>query len=362
MNNNHICATSADMPTGPCSNGLFTLYTVNDFPSLPEMSWLIEDVLPDSGLASVYGQSGVGKSFICLDMAASVATGLPWFGHQTHQCGVVYVALEGQAGFRRRVLAWQKHQDIQLPDNIKFVFDRFAFNHANHPKGLANVVKQCGGAGLIIIDTLNKAAPGSDENSSVDMGRIIAAASIIQGSTGGLVLLVHHSGKDASRGLRGHSSLHAALDAVIEIENDGRLTRWNIVKSKDGEDGISHSFSLAAVELGSDKSGKPIRSCAVQEVEGIISRKKQSEPHGTNQKAILFAVQDILLQHRMQNLTNSPDYPEGILYEEVLSDIKDVLIDIDLKHRHSRTKEALEGLIRQGYLAVKGDSLSLPQR
>jgi hypothetical protein len=360
MNNDHIIAPSADKPIGRCSNGLFTLYTVDDFDSFPEMTWLIDDILPSSGLASVYGQSGVGKSFLCLDMAASVATGLPWFGHQTSQCHVVYISLEGQAGFRRRVRAWQEHREISLTDKIHFLDEMFEFNRAGHPDGLINIIEKSGGAGLIIIDTLNKAAPGADENSSSDMGRIIAAASSIQKATNGLVLLVHHSGKDASRGLRGHSSLHAALDTVIETEKDGQLIRWNLVKSKDGEDGISHSFSLVPVEIGEDKTGKAIMSCAVQEAEGVTSSKKLSEPRGTNQKVILAAVQDIFLQQQIQNSTDSPDSQEGMTFATLLSELKDVLIDTDLKHRQSRTKEALDALIRQGYLVISDGMLKLP--
>ena len=53
------------------------------------------------------------------------------------------------------------------------------------------------------------------------MGQIIAAAKELQTFVGGLVVLVHHTGKDASKGLRGHSSLQAALDAAIEVRRDG---------------------------------------------------------------------------------------------------------------------------------------------
>lgn len=358
--NNNIVASTAAKPMGSFSNELFTLYTAKDFPLLPDMDWLIDNILPNAGLASVYGHSGVGKSFVCLDIAASIAGGLPWFGHQTNPCSVVYVALEGQAGFRRRVYAWEKHWKIPFPENVKFLFDQFALNHSAHPYGLANIVKQSGGAGLIIIDTLNKAAPGTDENSSVDMGKILAAATDIQQATSGMVLLVHHSGKDASRGLRGHSSLHAALDTVIEAEKDGQLIRLKLVKSKDGEDGISHSFNLTVVEIGLDKNGKTINSCVIEEVEGIATLKKPSEPRGVNQKTILTAVQEILLQQRMHNSTDSPDCSEGISLDDLLSQIKDVLIDIAPKHRQSRTKEALEGLIRQGYLSVKDKLIYLP--
>ena len=85
----------------------FQLYRASDFPDLPEMRWLVEDIFPEQGLLCVYGSSGVGKSFLCLDLAAAVAEGVDWFGHPTQQGDVVYVALEGQAGLRLRVKAWR---------------------------------------------------------------------------------------------------------------------------------------------------------------------------------------------------------------------------------------------------------------
>lgn len=360
MSTENTCITPDEKPDGPCTSGLFTLYTIKDFQSMPEMTWLIDDILPSSGLASVYGPSGVGKSFVCLDMAASVASGAHWFGHPTIQSTAVYIVLEGRAGFRRRAIAWAIQRGVPFPENVKFVFDEFAFNNPDHTRELGKLIKRCGGAGLIIIDTLNKAAPGTDENSSSDMGRIIAGASALQESTGGLVLLIHHPGKDASRGLRGHSSLHAVLDTVIETERVGEHIRWKLVKSKDGEDGISHAFRLEVVELGNDESGKTIKSCVVQAVEGAVTYKKPSEPRGANQQIILTAVRNILIERRMQNVMEVPGWPEGIPFDEVLSEIKDVLEDVDLKHRQLRAREALEGLIRQGYLSVSGDLLCLP--
>ncbi len=62
--------------------------------------------------------------------------------------------------------------------------------------------------------------------------------------TGGLVVLVHHTGKDATKGLRGHSSLFAALDAAIEVSRSGERREWILAKSKDGRDGSTHPFKL----------------------------------------------------------------------------------------------------------------------
>ena len=93
----------------------------------------------------------------------------------------------------------------------------------------------------------------------------LEAAKKLQRLTGGLVVLVHHSGKDASKGLRGHSSLYAAMDAVIEVGRNGDSRYWRLAKSKEGRDGIRRGFRLKSVGLGYDEDGEPITSCVVEE-------------------------------------------------------------------------------------------------
>lgn len=346
--------------SSPCTNGVYTLYPASDFQQFPAMTWLIDDILPSTGLACVYGPSGVGKSFFSLDMAAAVALGRPWFGRPSKQAQVVYIPLEGRGGFSRRMKAWEHQHGVNFPDEVKFVQDPFAINKNDNVTMLAEVIVQSGGAGLIIIDTLNMAAPGADENSSTDMGKIIAGARTIQEKTGALVLLIHHPGKDGSRGLRGHSSLHAALDSILELRKDGELIRWSVAKSKDGEDGINHAFKLLQVEVGSHESGKAIKSCVVQEVEGAVASVMPSQPTGSNQKVILGAAREILNQRRMDTGMEASDVPEGMAFDDLLVELKDVLADAPTKHRKQRTKEALEALIRQGYLLMIEDLVCLP--
>ena len=86
-------------------------------------------------------------------------------------------------------------------------------------------------AAVVFIDTLNRAAPTADENSSRDMGEILEAAKRLQSKTGGLVMLVHHTGKDASKGLRGHSSLFAAIDSAVDVRRDGDSREWKVAKA-----------------------------------------------------------------------------------------------------------------------------------
>ena len=80
----------------------------------------------------------------------------------------------------------------------------------------------------------------------------------------GPCLVVHHTGKDSTKGLRGHSSLFAALDAAVEVTREGDRKEWRIAKAKDGQDGAAHPFRLEVVQLDPDDEGEPVSSCVVR--------------------------------------------------------------------------------------------------
>lgn len=147
-----------------------------------------------------------------------------------------------------------------MPAELRFLLEPFRLTE---PQDVTDLAAICPRGVVIFIDTLNRAAPGADENSSRDMGSIIEGAKNLQGLTGGLVVLIAHTGKDATKGLRGHSSLFAALDAAILVERSGDNRTWKVEKAKDGEDGATHGFRLEGVIVGTDEFGEEVTSAVV---------------------------------------------------------------------------------------------------
>jgi hypothetical protein len=226
------------------------------------IKWRIKGVLPQLGIGALFGPSGSAKTFLAIDMALAISEGKRWFGYRTVRCPIVYVCLEGEAGLSNRIRAYRRK--THLAGDVYFVTQPFDLLQSIDVPDLATSIKECDAVGgVVIIDTLNRAAPGMDENSSADMGRAIASAKQLQSLIGGLVLLVHHTGKDATKGMRGHSSLFAALDAAIEVNRTGEQREWRVSKSKDGSDSTSHPFKLEIVDLGIDEDGDLISSCVV---------------------------------------------------------------------------------------------------
>lgn len=240
--------------------------------------WRIKGVIPEQGIGAIFGPSGSAKTFLALDMAMHLAGGAHWFGYRVRHCPVVYVCLEGEAGLSIRLKAYCERRG-SVPEGVDFINQAVNLLDNKDLRDLVIAVQaRYAGGGIVVIDTLNRAAPGMDENSSAEMGRVIAAAKLIQQAVGGLVLFVHHTGKDASKGLRGHSSLHAALDAAIEVSRSGDVREWSVAKAKDGQDGKSHPFKLEVVTMGVDDDGDPITSCFIQPVQGAGVRSKPLTP------------------------------------------------------------------------------------
>ena len=73
---------------------------------------------------------------------------------------------------------------------------------------------------LVVLDTLARSVAGGNENASEAMGAFVVNSDHIRHKTGAHVMAVHHSGKDAAKGARGHSSLKGAVDTEIELTRD----------------------------------------------------------------------------------------------------------------------------------------------
>jgi hypothetical protein len=248
----------------------FQFEPVGSFASATASPWIVKGVLPQAGLAVVYGASGSGKSFAVLDMVLAIARGSAWRDRKVRQGKVAYIAAEGADGFRKRLAAYAQHQAIDLA-TVPMTVLNGAPNllEVKDAVDLVVGVEAAGGADVIVVDTLAQTMPGGNENAGEDMGKALAHCRRIHQRTGALVILIHHSGKDAAKGARGWSGLRAAADAEIEVLRDEATGQRSLrlSKNKDGEDGLQWGFELQIVQLGVDEDLDPITSCVVAEAE-----------------------------------------------------------------------------------------------
>ena len=322
----------------------FNFLTTTELANKPPLTWRVKGLLPDRGIASIYGASGSGKSFLALDLMAAVVRSETFYGSKTNQCPVVYVALEGTGGIANRIKAYETHHKVKLPSSFRVVTDMLSLFNSD-AEIFAEAVKEEGlNEGVIVIDTLAQSAPGTDENSSADMGKIISNAQALQKATDGLVVLVHHTGKDARRGARGHSSFGAALDAGIEVKRTQGGREWRRAKVKDGEDGLTYHFNLEPVFLGIDEDGDEITSCVA--VGDYFRTKQPKAPTGKHQNSILNALRTNFTTKQWIPVTDVLALAESALPEE-------------LRNKKQRIKEALDVLVQLEHIEQGGDEYKI---
>jgi putative DNA primase/helicase len=331
----------------PSPEPRYRLLNPADLQALPPLAWCVRGVLPAVGVAALFGPSASGKSFLGFDLAAHIAEGREWFEHRVTPAPVVYVALEGEAGFKLRAQAWEQAHGRKLPDGLRLVLQGFKL--AGDVPDLAAAILAAVGAGAVVfVDTLNRAAPMADENSSRDMGEILEGAKELQRLTAGLVVLIHHTGKDAARGLRGHSSLFAALDAAIEVTRDGDRREWKVSKSKDGADGEAHPFRLEVVELAPDSDGEPVSSCVVRRDMSAADVARVKLPQGGNQRLVLDALRPLFKAGAIGKPGAPPMRPCIALEAAISAAAAGLTCATD--RRAERTREAITGLVARGVL------------
>ena len=279
-------AVTAELVTDANGNTVerFLVRTAGDFSQGASPSWIIRGVLPRAELAVIYGQSGSGKSFLALDLCSAITRGVAWRERRTERGRVVYVCAEGAGGYRKRLLAYARGHGVELCELPDVIGDAPNLLDPKDAALLTRSIVQWGRVDVVVVDTLSATAPGGNENSGEDMGRVLSHCKLLHGKTGALVVLIHHSGKDETKGARGWSGLRAAADAEIEVTRTGDYRAASVTKMKDGEDGAAWNFKLKPIILGVDDYGDEESSCIVEHIEQAESPVVvKAKPTGKNQ-------------------------------------------------------------------------------
>lgn len=225
---------------------------------LKPLEWLLPNYLPKVGVGYLYGPSGTFKTFIALDLAMSIATGHGpnwWQDGDRDPMPVVYFAGESPHAFagqridswlhrhlipgleaKNRLLFVDKVPPSQLTDVWRFVTRRIKhkLRKAGH-----------GRPALVVIDTLSRLMEGEDisnqQGSSAAFGRMERMAKELECC----VLLVHHTGKDPTKGMIGSYVWYANADTVVEISREAPTTTAVLLetrKQKESDPGEPRRF------------------------------------------------------------------------------------------------------------------------
>jgi len=333
----------------------YQLLSIKDIKNLPKTEWLVKNLLPAQGLACIYGPSGSSKSFLALDLCLSVSVLEEWFGLKIKRVPVVYLALEGFAGFTKRILAWTKNTRV-TPKNFFLIKEDINLSQKSDVNALLTELKEKDFKnGLIVIDTLNQASPGVDENSVKEISVVINHLKLLQKETESLTLIVHHSGKDASKGMRGSSSIRAALDTSLEVFSLNEMEKeFRVDKSKDSIDGNIYKYSLREVDVGEDEEGEAVKSCVIDAGEKRLITK--SRPTGKNQLLAYKNIEFLIAFSEIKGKCFQSDDQKFVEVDKAVDYIAKNLITTDQGKRKNQAKNLVSTLLANGYIQTGNDN------
>ena len=265
-----------DMHHGPTGVAAFKRNKMSDLMNRPQPRWLIRNLIFQQQIGVVYAPPGSFKSFVMLDLCSRLTHGMEWQGRALKPCRVLYVAGEGYAMLYNRRLAWFMQNGMApADDGLEVIEGALDLTSAETVTAfILEMRKDSDGIGLVVFDTLSTCTAGHNESDGAVMTTAIEHAKLIGRELQAAVMLIHHPGKDTTRGSRGHSSLLGNIDTEWLITRNGKdmAVTLTVTKQKDAEDGQVYSFTASKVGLGMfDDEGEERTSLCLTPAEKVAS-------------------------------------------------------------------------------------------
>jgi AAA domain/DnaA N-terminal domain len=194
--------------------------------------WLIERLWSIHAVGFVSGPPKSFKTWTVLEMAISVATGLPCLGaFPVHRSGPVllYAAEDPATALRLRLLALARNhgRDLDQIDIRIICVDSLRLDRPVDREKLSATVELHRPA-LLVLDPLVR-LHGLDENQAAPMAELLGHIRALQRASAMAIAIVHHSRKasahSAGQTLRGSSDLYAFVDSLVSLQRrHGRVT------------------------------------------------------------------------------------------------------------------------------------------
>jgi AAA domain/RepB DNA-primase from phage plasmid len=269
-------AAAAEQVLGPFQKRMLGAEVVaggmSGFDPLGMSASVLKGLVPEVGMGMIYGATGIGKSFVVMDLWLRLAAGRGWHGHRNkaRDGDWIYVSSEGGIVELKRRLAGWIGANGPMPGGVAFYATSFAWGLGTEAQEqVAKFVRWCRLRGRpvrgVVVDTLNRNMAG-DENSTGEMTAFIDCMETIWRELDAVVAVVHHEGKDENRGARGSSALAAASEFVWRIFREAGTLRGGVFieKNRSGADGQTYWFELDKHVFGRDADGDEVSTLIVR--------------------------------------------------------------------------------------------------
>ena len=191
---------------------------------LPKSRFIVEGLVPQ-GVNILGGASKIGKSWLMLDLALTIAKGEPFWGMETMQCDVLYLCLEDS--YQRIQDRLMKLTD-EAPTNLRFSVTAGTLGNGLEQE-ISDFLHSYPQTKLIIIDTLQKIrAPKTGNAGGVYASDYedMSALKKVSAERGVTIMLVHHLRKqkdsDVFNQISGSTGIIGSADTAYVMMRDAR--------------------------------------------------------------------------------------------------------------------------------------------
>lgn len=309
----------------------------------PPQGWLVKNVVPQTGVGLIAGQTGMGKTFAILDLVQCLILERDFANRRVERPGgVMLFAAEAPTQVRKRweglrkakIAPWFAEQGESMKRMpFKWITDcpRLTSDSAYDEmllfcQRMQHECKEQYDCDLVLIavDTLSAASDFRDANDASETQRVMNLLARLANATGATVVVVDHFGKDENRGVRGSSAKEASADFVLTVLGEKSQTgvlrnlRLAIRKMRGGAAGDEIPFRLTPVDMGRDLDGEPVRELTVQWDDGGVVR--TGRPNGAI-RPLLDALDDALISAGRM-MAPAPGFPIVRVVEDTM--VRDV--------------------------------------
>lgn len=220
-------------------------------------TWLVHDLLPKGGYGLLIAPRSSFKTFVALDVALSIASGVafPWPGMwgDVVKGNVLFAAGEGRPGLNQRIEGWEKHYHGGKDVDGFYMIDPVPRVTENVDPFINAAMAMCPeGYSLTVLDTVGRSMQGVNENAQEHASAFTALVERIQRDLGGAVLALHHTGHGENGRARGSSVFEADADTIVRLERTGNFAaKLTMTKQKDAPEWDKpRALVMETVKLG----------------------------------------------------------------------------------------------------------------
>jgi len=221
---------------------------------IPEINWVIRDFIPE-GLSLFAGRPKIGKSYMALNLAFSIANGLPALSRfETIKSSVLYIAYEdNERRMQERIDRLTQVNDLtEAPDNLHLIISskhHFPKLNADGLELIDSFLKEDLTIKCVIIDTFGSAIKADSKrngNSFQQDYELVNSIQEIAMQNQVAIILLHHTRKfeseDPYEDIVGTTGITASPDTLLVLKKNAESNLFLL--SVTGRDVMDTKLSL----------------------------------------------------------------------------------------------------------------------